>query len=108
MVSIGRLDEEGFTATFGHGKCVLRGPDERKVGEVMRTVRKAYKVEHEEGTANVAEETLTLDQLHRRMGHASVQVIRDLVAHGMITGLRLEYTPAGRPFFCESCVYGKA
>jgi hypothetical protein len=108
LVSIGRLDEEGFTATFGHGKCVLHGPDEEKVGEVKRTARKAYKVEHEEGIANVAEETLTLDQLHRRMGHASIQVIRDLVAHGMVTGLRLEYTPTGKPFFCESCVYGKA
>ena len=108
LVSIGRLDEEGFTATFGQGKCVLRGPDGEKLGEVQRTARKSYKVEHEEGMANAAEETLTIDQLHRRMGHASIQVIRDLVTKGMVTGLRLEYTPTGKPFFCESCVYGKA
>jgi hypothetical protein len=108
LVSIGRLDEEGFTALFGHGKCVLRGPDGEKIGEVQRTGRKAYKVEHEEGMANAAEETLTLDQLHRRMGHASIQVIRDLIRHGMVTGIRLEYTPTGTPFFCEACVYGKA
>jgi len=108
LVSIGRLDEEGFTAQFGHGKCVLRGPDGVKIGEVQRTTRKAYKVEHEEGMANAAEETLTLEQLHCRMGHASIQVIRDLIRHGMVTGLRLEYTPTGTPFFCESCVYGKA
>ena len=108
LVSIGRLDEEGFTAQFGHGKCVLRGPDGEVIGEVQRTARKAYKVEHEERTANVAEETLTLDQLHRRMGHASIQVIRDLIAQGMVTGIRLEYTPSGTPFFCEFCVYGKA
>ena len=108
LVSIGRLDDDGFTAKFGNGKCILNGPDGEKVGEVIRTARKAYKVVHEEGMANVVEETLTLDQLHRRMGHASVQVIRDLVAHGMVTGLRLEYTPTGQPFFCESCIYGKA
>ena len=108
LVSIGRLDKEGFTATFGHGKCALHGLDEEKVGEVKRMARKAYKVEHEDGIANVAEETLTLDQLHHQMGHASIQVIRDLVAHGMVTGLRLEYTTTGKPFFCESCIYGKA
>ena len=78
------------------------------MGEVKRTAQKAYKVEHENGIANVAKETLTLNQLHCRMGHALIQVIRDLVAHGMVTGLRLEYTPTGKLFFCESCVYGKA
>jgi hypothetical protein len=78
------------------------------MGEVMRTVWKAYKMEHEKEMVNVAEETLMLNQLHRRMGHASIQVIRDLVTHGMVTGLRLEYTPTGKLFFCESCMYGKA
>jgi len=108
LVSIGRLDEEGFTTKFGHGKCIIWGSDGEKIGEVQRTARKAYKVEHEIGMANVAEETLTIDQLHRRMGHASIQVIRDLVKFGMVTGVHLEYSPVGRPFFCESCVYGKA
>jgi len=69
---------------------------------------KAYKVEHEEEMANVAKETLTLDQLHCRMGHASMQVIRDLVSQGMVTGIYLEYTPTVTPFFCKSCIYGKA
>jgi len=26
----------------------------------------------------------------------------------MVIGIRLEYTPTGTPFFCESCIYGKA
>ena len=108
LVSIGRLDKEGFTALFGHGRCVLRGPDGEKIGEVQRTGRKAYKVEHEEEMASAAEETLTLEQLHRRMGHASIQVIRDLIKNGMVTGIRLEYSPTGTPFFCEACIYGKA
>jgi len=108
LVSIGRLDEEGFTALFGHGKCVLRGPDGEKIGEVQRTGKKAYKVEHENGMASAAEETLTLEQLHHRMGHASIQVIRDLIKSGMVTGIRLEYTPTSTPFFCKACIYGKA
>ena len=42
------------------------------------------------------------------MGHALIQVIRDLVFQGMVTGIHLKYTPTGTPFFCESCIYGKA
>jgi len=37
LVSIGRLDDEGYTAKFGKGKCVLEGPDGEKIGEVLRT-----------------------------------------------------------------------
>ena len=32
LVSIGRLDEAGFTATFGGGKCVVCGPDGERIG----------------------------------------------------------------------------
>ncbi len=108
LVSIGRLNDEGFTAKFGHGKCVLYGPDEEKVREIKRTAKRAYKVEREEGMANAAEETLTLENLHCRMGHTLIQVIRDLITKGMVTGVCLKYTPSGKPFFCESCIYGKA
>jgi len=108
LVSIGRLDEAGFTALFGHGKCVLRGPDDEKIGEVARGTQRVYKVEHEDSIANAAIEALTLGQLHRRLGHPSVQVARGLLKSKMVTGIRLEYTPEDVPFFCESCVYAKA
>ena len=42
------------------------------------------------------------------MGHISVEVARKLVEKGFVTGVRLEPTPSGEPFFCESCVYAKA
>ena len=35
-------------------------------------------------------------------------IIRDLIKKGMITGIRLKYTPTSKPFFCESCVHAKA
>jgi hypothetical protein len=65
-------------------------------------------MEHKKGIKNMVQETLTLNQLHRQMGHASIQVNWDLVAHGMVIGLRLEYTPIRQPFFCKACIYGKA
>ena len=42
------------------------------------------------------------------MGHISPETVRKLVKERMITGVRLEYTPYGRTFFCTSCVYVKA
>ena len=37
LVSVGRLDDNGFSATFGAGKCVIRGPDGEELGSVPKT-----------------------------------------------------------------------
>ena len=94
--------------TFGGGKCVIHGPGGQKVGEIPKNQKGLYRVEHEPDSANTAIETLTLDQIHCRMGHISPKTVRKLVENQFVTGLRLEYTPSGDPFFCESCVYAKA
>ncbi|PPQ83602.1 hypothetical protein CVT26_001384 [Gymnopilus dilepis] len=106
LISVGQLDE--VKLTFGEGKLVITDPDGVKVGEVPRTAKGLYRVEHEGEEANPAEETLTLDQFHRRMGHISPFIAQKLVDNGFVTGVRLESTPSGEPFFCESCVYAKA
>ena len=41
------------------------------------------------------------------MGHVSPEVARKLVKDGIVTGVRLEYTPLRKPFFCSSCIYVK-
>jgi hypothetical protein len=107
LVSIGRLDEAGFMVTFGGGKCTLRGEDGVEIGVVPRTSTRVYKVEREEAVASAAEERLTLDKFHRRMGHISIDVARKLIRDNMVTRVRLEYTPS-KNFFCASCVYAKA
>src|SRR5271168_4942774 len=108
LVSIGQLDEAGFSALFGGGKCLIRGPDGEKVGEVKRAERKVYRVEHVEGEANAAEKVLSLEHFHRCMGHVSFQTAKSLVKNKYITGVRLEYTPSDHKIFCESCIYAKA
>ena len=107
LVSVGRLDEAGFTVKFGGGMCRLLGEDGVEVGVVPKTSTRVYKVEHDESVVNAAEERLTLDKQHRRMGHISIDVARKLLKDKMITGVRLEYSPM-KKFFCASCVYGKA
>ena len=108
LVSIGRLDEKGFSVTFGGGKCIIRGPDSAEVGSIPRNEKRLYKVEHEEGTENFVKPTLTLDQFHRWMGHISPTLAHKLVQDKFVTGVRLEHNSSNDPFFCASCVHAKA
>ena len=108
LVSVGRLDEKGFTVTFSGSKCTIQGPNGNHIGAIPKT-KGLYRVVHDQlESVNSVDEQLSLDQFHRRMGHISVEVARKLVEKGFVTGVRLEPTPSGEPFFCESCVYAKA
>src|SRR5271169_5112119 len=108
LISVGNLDDKGFVVTFGGGKCTIAGPDGKRVGEIPKNRKGLYRVEHDYGSADAMVEELTLDQFHRRMGHISPETARKLVQKGFVTGVRLETTASGDPFFCESCVYAKS
>ena len=108
LISVGKLDKSGFCTTFYNGKCTIKGPDGNHVGNIPKTSRGLYRVDHEPDSVNEALEQLTLDQFHRRMGHISPEVARKLVTKGFVTGVSLDETESGNPFFCESCVYAKA
>ena len=107
LVSVGRLDDSSFSATFGGGKCVVQGPDGEELGSIPKSSQGLYKVVHEGETANAAEEAVTLDQLCCQMGHISPGIAKKLITLGFVTGVRLVST-ADTEFFCESCVYTKA
>ena len=94
LISIGKLDEKGFSATFSGGKCTIHGPDGGCVGKVPKSSKGLYKVQHMRGDeANSAQEILTLDMLHRRLGHISPQAAKKLVDKGFVTGMQLEPKP---------------
>ena len=81
------------------------------MGEVPKDKHGLYHVQHEHKLkeANVvAAEALTLDQFHCHMGHISLKIMQKLVDDGFVTGICLETTLSGDPFFCESCIYAKA
>ena len=108
LVSMGRLDEKGFSATFSGGKCAICGPNGEQVGKILKTSRGLYKSKHEKAEeANLANGTITLDKLHRCLGHISPKSALKLVENGFITGLKLEHT-SNTDIFCEYCVYAKA
>jgi len=108
LVSIGRLDEIGYSATFTDGKCILRNPEEDIIGEIPKSNRGLYRVIHLPGSdsANAAE-TITVMELHRHMGHIAPSAARRLAEEGLVSGLKFDLSK-DEPTFCESCVYAKA
>jgi len=90
------------------GSALSMGQMKKHVGEVPKNTKGLYRVEHEGEQANSVVETLTLHQLHCRMGHISPAIAQKLIKDGFVTGMRLESMPSGELHFCESCTYAKA
>ena len=108
LVSIGKLDDDGYQVTFSSGKCIIRDAQGETIRSIPKTRHGLYKVVQDEYlSANIVEETLTLNQFHHQMGHISLKTARHLVEKGLVTGICLE--PNGdQEIFCKSCVYAKA
>lgn len=70
LVSVGKLNDSGYVNAFGGGKCTLVDSKGITIGAVPKT-NGLYHVVHEPERANAAEEELTLESFHRRMGHIS-------------------------------------
>ena len=65
LVSIGRLDQCGYTTTFSSGTCTIRDGDGAEIGQIPRSEKGVYKVIHDnDKLANAATETLTWTELH--------------------------------------------
>ena len=59
LVSIGCLDQLGYSVTFGDGTCTIRSPDDDVIGRVPKTHAGLYHVIHTgaDDGANAAVET---------------------------------------------------
>jgi hypothetical protein len=67
-----------------------------------------YRVEHEprDVAAATDAEVVTIEKLHRLMGHISPDAAQALVKKGMIDGFTLDESSEIKS--CDSCEYGKA
>jgi hypothetical protein len=68
LVSIGQLDAASFTIEFGNGLCIIYNADDRTIGQVPRK-RRLYRIVHGAENVNVAVDTVSLETLHRCLGH---------------------------------------
>lgn len=111
LVSIGRIDDAGYTATFAAGRCVIVNAEGITVGQVPKT-RGLYMVvrdrSHCAANATSAKtEKLTEMEAHRRFGHIAIRAIRELISNGFISGVELVSSPE-QELHCEACVRAKS
>ena len=106
LVSLARCHKAGFAVLLCDKHCMICDPKGTTIGKTP-LVGGLYKVEHERPTecANTASKTLSINEVHRQMGHISPRYIEELVIKGIITGIKIDKQSV--PTFCTSCVQGK-
>ena len=106
LVSISGLAKEGYSILFEGTSCRIYNKKRILIGRI-EVLNGIYKTKHIPLAmiAGAAEETLTIDELHRRLAHVAPAAIKKAVEKGWITGVKLDDTKEARP--CESCEYAK-
>ena len=107
LVSISKLDDCGYSATFKKGQCIIWDTDDKMVGQVPKVGKGLYHVFHDDNSAVADEANVSLMEVHQCMGYIAPATAWKLVEKGFITGVKLDIL-GGEPMFCESCVYAKS
>jgi transposase InsO family protein len=105
LVSIGALDEEGYAAHIKDGRLEIVSPRREQVGLIPCTPRRLYKVVHASDSVDAAE-LITAMELHRHLGHISVDTAHKLVESGTVRGIELNLNSQESP--CDACIFARA
>ena len=115
LVSVVCLDKAGCSLTIEDGECVIRSPwpYHTVLGSVPR-VDNLYHLsssaihapEPPKHYANVTDGPISINELHRHMGHVNFQTLCEMIHQGAVEGIELDSLLASS--FCEACVQGKA
>ena len=108
LISISKLDIAGFAALFHDKCCQIFSEKRKKLGEVpltkglycLKLARKPFV-----GLAK-ASDTLTMAEIHLRLGHLAPEAIRKMLKDRTITGIILDNAHATMGT-CDSCEYAK-
>lgn len=112
LVSVGCLDDVGYSVTFRNGQGVICDKDDTII-RVLPKTKGLYWSIHETsvsssgGEAHAIKEKLTFIDLHCHMRHIAPEAACHLVINGFVDGIELEDI-GGVSTFCESCVFSKA
>ena len=107
LISISKIAAAGATVVFKGTSCKIFNPRNQKVGEI-EVQNGLYKVAHQsnEHAGAVGEVTISLEEMHRQMGHVAPSSIERMVAEKAFEGPSIDDNTDLK--FCESCEYGKA
>ena len=105
VVSIGRIAKAGHVVSFKGDTCKITNSKGKTIGNIPISANGLYKAERVYAAAAVLE-IVDIITLHRRLGHISLDTIRNIIRNNIVTGIQLiDDKPS---FFCESCEHAKA
>ena len=106
ILSLGRLDEEGYRMTMGEGKLTIFNPLGQLFAEVYRSKGQLYLLKLcIVDQCLIASEATTEDWLwHSRFGHLSFHTLKKMSKKKVVEGLPAINAPSK---VCRSCISGK-
>ncbi len=104
LVSLGALDKNGYRASIG-GNLELFVPGGEHVAHIPQTACGLYRIKHT-GESVHAVETISVMELHRRMGHIVPASACALIEKNLVTGIKLD--PDSRETQCDACIFACA
>ena len=108
LVSISQVTDAGSSVLFHGDNCRIFDSSKAILGEIPKR-NGLYQIfmprPQTSGYAGKAVEVLSIDELHRRMGHVGYDAVRQLMRKGLVRGVELD--EESKPSFCASCEWGK-
>ena len=108
LVSISCIAKSRCTVVFSGDVCWIYNSNKDQIGEIKER-RGLYQVlmSYSAEKANIAsiKETLSIDELHRCLGHVSYDCVKLLLAKGLVEGITLDKD--SEVSICESCEWAK-
>ena len=108
LVSISRIAKAGSTVVFQGSYCRIYNQIKERIGEIRERngLYRVYMITPgAEANSVDANEEISIEELHRRLGHISQERAKVLIEKGLVEGVSLE---AGSEMTtCESCEWGK-
>ena len=108
LVSIGKITAAGYKVIFRGPTCKIFDPRDKVIGNII-VKNGLYRVDHDisvnVAVAGEAREVLTVEELHRRMGHIAPEAAKRMVSSGAVEGVEIDHTSLIQT--CESCEFAK-
>src|SRR5882724_6107519 len=107
LVSIGLIDDAGYTVTFANGTCTIRDTAHKTIG-LFPKWEGLYKVDtylRDSTSTSSLDTSLSIEDAHRLLSHISPDAVKWLCKDGLITGFTLNHNTEIAA--CDSCAYAK-
>src|SRR5260370_19606267 len=106
VISVSKIANAGYRVLFEGKPCKIKDPEGKIVGKIPKSTNGLYRVDWPITVAATAQEHIDLITAHRRLGHISVESIRELIRSEAVIGLHL--IDLNVQIDCDSCEYAKS